>query len=279
MPIKWSEKKIAAFLAEGRGSGEGVNYKPWIRVGEISSKGRKRPVQSARFGRDVHLLSDIEFRFFLMLERSLDVLEVREQYPLERDLTLEVARQLGIRHSYHRGTHVPIVMTVDFMVALNRNGMVTWEVFDTKSDEDVEDERTLEKLEIQRTACELMELPHHVVLGSQLDRQEARNLEWVHDALVKPGEHEPRPGFFDDMANRLSTHIGHVKDNRSLSDTCADFDRIHNVEDGTGLRCAQILMYRRELGLDLQAVHPALSTIGALRLASQSSQLQVVGGR
>ena len=36
----WDEKKIARFLAEGRGSGELKNYKPWLNIQDFPSLGR-----------------------------------------------------------------------------------------------------------------------------------------------------------------------------------------------------------------------------------------------
>jgi hypothetical protein len=57
---------------------------------------------------------------------------IREQFPLPRDKTLEVAMQLGERHPYYPGTHVPAVMTVDFMVTKRINGTDVTEAFNVK---------------------------------------------------------------------------------------------------------------------------------------------------
>ncbi len=36
---KWTEEKIARYYAEGRGSGELSNHKPWLTIKDFSSKG------------------------------------------------------------------------------------------------------------------------------------------------------------------------------------------------------------------------------------------------
>ena len=80
-PQKWTEKVISQFEAEGRGEGELAAYKPWLTVGDVPSRGRVRQVFSAKTGRTHHLLSDNEWRAFLMLEWAADVEDIREQYP------------------------------------------------------------------------------------------------------------------------------------------------------------------------------------------------------
>lgn len=38
--LQWDENKLKRFLREGRGQGEGQNYKPWVTVQDFPSKGR-----------------------------------------------------------------------------------------------------------------------------------------------------------------------------------------------------------------------------------------------
>lgn len=278
MRTKWTEAKVAKLLAEGYGSGSGADYKPWIEVSDISSLGRKHLVPGTRFGRDVHLLSDIEYSMFLLLEWSPQVADVNEQFPLDRDLTQDVARKLGIPHPYYPGTKVPAVMTCDFMVTLVRSGAAVLEAFNTKTDADMEDERELLKLEIQRSALELMEVPHHLVPKSSLPEPLATNLDWLQKAHVKPGEVEPHPGYFDEMAQRFRRHAGAASSpHKSLAQVAAEFDRLHGAEPGTGLRAARILLSRREATMDLSREHPAERPMSTF-LVTEHRGLQLVAG-
>jgi len=36
----WTQAKFDCYKKEGRGQGEGINYTPWIKVSDFSSKGR-----------------------------------------------------------------------------------------------------------------------------------------------------------------------------------------------------------------------------------------------
>src|SRR5690606_12634537 len=71
-PIRWSERKIRTMECDGCGQGSGANYKPWLRVEEVSSLGRSRRVWSNKTGRTHHLLSDVEYNLFLALEWQQD---------------------------------------------------------------------------------------------------------------------------------------------------------------------------------------------------------------
>jgi len=278
MRKKWTEAKVANLLAEGYGSGTGPYYKPWIEVRDISSSGRKHLVPGTRFGRDVHLLSDIEYSMFLLLDWSPQVVDVNEQFPLDRALTQDVARKLGIPHPYYPGTSVPVVMTVDFMVTLIRNSQTVLEAFNTKADADVCKERELQKLEIQRTALELMEVPHHLVVKSAITEPLATNLEWLQSALVKPGEVVPHPGFFDEMAARFMRHAGAAARNKTLSQVASEFDRTQGVAAGTGLRVARILARRRQVVLDLNSTHPAETSMSKFVVVGQNTLHAATGG-
>lgn len=278
MQKNWTEAKVAKLIAEGYGSGSGASYKPWIEVRDISSTGRKHLVPQTRFGREVHLLSDIEYSMFLLLEWSDDVVDVNEQYPLDRDVTMGVAGKLGIRHPCYRGTNVPAVMSVDFMVTSVRDEKTVIAAFNTKPDSATEDERELLKLEIARSALELMEVPHHVIVESSLPHQKVFNLDWLQQARVKPGEVEPAPGYFDEMASRFRRHGAAASHHKTLGQVCSEFDRMHSAEPGTALRVARILMQRKEVLFNLEVPHPAEAKMSAFEFRGQSEPRVVAGG-
>lgn len=280
--IKWTEKKIALLQAEGRGRGTGADYLPWLEVTSISSLGRSRRVWSPKTGRTHHLLSDVEYGLFLALEWSRDVVDIREQYPLDRDVTQEVARQLGIRHPFFAGTSVPTVLTVDFMATRIRDGVEVEEAFNAKRTEEAEDQRSLLKLEIQRAALALLEVPHHVVFHTDIPQQKVKNIAWIRDSLVKDGEAEPRPGYWASTAARLLSELAGLTAGTgsiSLAGFCSGFDARHGAESGTGLRAARMLMHERLLKADLN--QPALEgiAIGDFVVAPTADRLHSVGGR
>lgn len=73
-PEKW--------IKEGRGSGRGINYKPWLLIQDVSSDGRSTRGLGSKIGREYHFLSDLERDYFYLTEYSDKKIDIREQFPL-----------------------------------------------------------------------------------------------------------------------------------------------------------------------------------------------------
>ena len=54
---KWSESTYERYLKEGRGQGEGADYKPWLTIHSFASKGTVSRIPGRKTGRIHHLLS------------------------------------------------------------------------------------------------------------------------------------------------------------------------------------------------------------------------------
>jgi hypothetical protein len=275
---KWTEKKIAEMVASGHGRGIGKDYLPWIHVRDFSSLGTSRRAPSAKTGRTHQLLSDVEYDLFLLLEWTRDFTDIREQYPLDRDLTQDVARKLGIRYPTYPGTHIPVVMTVDFLCTSFVTNDHEFVAFNAKRTEEAEDEVSLLKLEIQRASLEEMDCPHHVCYHTDLPAQKVHNIGWIRDSLVKEGESEPRPGFWTGMTIRLSQMFSNANSNLTLSEFCTQFDAANSVPLGTGLRAARLLMHERILVPDLDRKALDQAPLNSFLQAGASSHLRAIGG-
>lgn len=279
-PINWTEKKIKSLEAAGHGHGLGKDYIPWLSVTDVSSLGRSRRVFSHKTGRTHELLSDVEYRLFLVLEWAPEVIDIREQYPLSREMTLTIAQKLGLPHPYYPGTQVPTVMTVDFLATQMVAGVKSLMALNAKRDEEASDEHSMLKLEIQREYFELSEVQHHVIFHSHIPRQKTDNIDWIRSALVKPGEIEPRPGFFSGLTARMAAELSQsVSDQTTpLSHYCRTFDERYGLEHGIGLRVAQMLMHERVLKVDLSSPNLAAEPLSAFVMTAQRGKLRAVGG-
>ena len=99
-------------IKEGRGTGTGADYKPWIQARELGSIGTESVIQDWKHGRSIQCLSQGEARVYYILRWQDDVLDIQEQYPLELELTRGIARRLRLPHPHDQHTH----MTTDFLV-------------------------------------------------------------------------------------------------------------------------------------------------------------------
>ena len=269
-PKQMTEAIIAGWQKEGRGKGEGPKYRPWIEVHDFSSRGRVERTESARFGRTIHLMSDVERDTFYAAEWAQPVLDLREQYPLDRTITLEIAGALNIRHPYYPGTNIPTVMTVDFFLKVVRNGVRGYEVIDCKRTEGAEDARSLEKLQITRTYFAGMNIPHRLVFHSQLPKTKIRNIEWMRDGLIKSGEAERYPGYFREKSRIMAHELANSTRNMPLNEYCENFEIRHGMSPAEGLRLAKLLMYERTLLCDLANPNLPSAPLSTFRCVSVS---------
>lgn len=113
-------------LREGRGSGAGAAYKPWIKIGEINSKGTCALLTDWKHRRAIHCLSQAEAMAYCILRWNDDNIDIREQYPLNIVATKSIAHELGIPHSVgSKGCY-----TTDFLV-VKKDG--SFEAYSVKS--------------------------------------------------------------------------------------------------------------------------------------------------
>ena len=87
---------------EGRGTGRGANYKPWLLILDVPSIGLATRDKGWITQREHHFMSKLEWQYFYLLEWSLIVTDIREQFPLDLEETLAIAKSLGIPHPSNR---------------------------------------------------------------------------------------------------------------------------------------------------------------------------------
>jgi hypothetical protein len=92
---EWTETRVQKYFSEGRGQGEGAEYKPWLTVFDVPSLGRVHRVAGLTTGRTHHLLSDGEYRYLLQCDWQPGITDIREQFPMDREVTYRIARALG----------------------------------------------------------------------------------------------------------------------------------------------------------------------------------------
>jgi hypothetical protein len=277
--FKWSDEKIAQFEREGRGKGSGASYKPWVQISDFSSRGISRRAFSPKCARHHHLLSNLEWHIFLLLEFSQEVVDIREQFPLTRDETLSIAAKLGIKHPVYPGTHVPAVMTTDFLVKFNRNGADTLEAFSAKTAADLEKPRVLEKLEIERSYFLELGVPHRLVIDSELPVNKVKNLAWIRGANLEDNGIAEYPEAFAEYGRRLAHELGRPPGKGTLAEYCANFDARVGAQPGTGLLLARALLWDGTLKTDLnQPDLPATPVAMFQTVLAVSPALRLVGG-
>ena len=97
---KKESKSEKTKLKEGYGTGTGANYIPYIQTREFNSKGTTCNARDWITGRTVELLSQTEMRVWYLLRWDERVVDIREQFPLDLEITKKIADDSGITERY-----------------------------------------------------------------------------------------------------------------------------------------------------------------------------------
>ncbi|MBW4540401.1 MAG: TnsA endonuclease N-terminal domain-containing protein [Myxacorys chilensis ATA2-1-KO14] len=174
------QQKIEKRLKDGRGEGKGVAYQPWLRIQDVPSRGLASRVKGWKTGREHHLMSNLETSYLFVLDWSQSVLDIREQFPLlPLEETQEIAEQCGFIHPTDPKTQQSVVMTTDFLITLKQSEHEVEHARAIKPAVELQSQRTLEKLEIERRYWERRNIDWGLVTEQEIPKTLVENLKWL----------------------------------------------------------------------------------------------------
>lgn len=236
----WTEAKISRYIKEGRGQGELALYKPWLTIQDVPSSGRVHRFIGWKTSREHHLLSDLEFNYFCLCDWADNVIDIREQFPLDRETTLQIAEELGIRHSMDSKTVVPIVMTTDFFLTVREGNSIVYKARTLKMEKDLNDERVIGKFEIEKCYWERQGIEWAIVTEKELPQIFIGNLKFIRDA------------FFLDEVKEIELFMSEWHSfTGTLLDNLKEFDQKYNFELGTAISLYKHALSKKLLKVDM----------------------------
>jgi len=251
--LKWTENTIKRLVNEGRGSGEGSAYRPWLTVQNVSSDdSRQTRLTGIKSGRLHHFLSELEYFIFLFLEWSQEISDIREQFPLDRDITRALAQEMGIEHPKYDDSEVDIVMTTDFLATKGNGTNKTFVAINAKPASKLDDFRTMEKLAIQHAYHTSLGVEHYILTRESFDPMIAKNLDLIRMALPRPEEIMTADEFLKHEAQLLDA-MRYADKRQTLTSFCARHDAVSGCEPGFAFRIAKILMQKRLIHVPLSS--------------------------
>lgn len=242
----FTEQKIVRFLKQGRGAGRGKDYKPFLTVFDLPSHGLSCRMLSRKYDRVHHLFSTLERSAFLIYDWDDRIEEIREQFPLPRELTRRLARQMGIRHPRDPRTKVDIVVTTDQVLSLRHDGREILVPRAIKMSSALNSRRTVEKLELERAAWRELGWAWGLLTEKELPRTRSRNLQWLSEMRSLDHVKAPYPHYWQHCCEQVMLAIH-----------CADHDislrRLLGRVESTGhFRKGEPLMALRHLTANKQ---------------------------
>lgn len=249
--LSWNEEKYRRFIKEGRGQGTGAEYRPWLTVQDFPSMGRVARVPGWKSGRIHHFFSDIQTRYFYLLEWEDLVIDIREHFPLlDLEDTIQQKEDLNLDQFKDKETGTPYVLTTTFLITLkSTDGKNIYLARTVKPASELEKKRILERLEVERRYWADKEIDWGIVTQKEIPKALVRNIEWVHPSLYSYRER----GFTREeiiyLGNVLMERL--IDNYHSIRKITADFDKDFNYESGTGLFVFKYLIASKQIETDM----------------------------
>ena len=244
---------IDKLIKEGRGTGVGKAYKPWIKIQDVPSLGRSTRLKGIKTGRQHEFLSDMEKNYFYILEYSDLVTDIREQYPLlPIEETLTIANELGIEPPKNPKNGENIVMTTDFLVTKEVQGKMINIARTIKPKDMLMNKRVIEKFEIERVYWERRKIDWGIVTDQEIDKVLTKNISFFHgyynidelDSFADIDEAE-----FEDLILEYIKRIVDAK--ASVREVSSIFDKDMSLQKGTGIAIFKHLLAKKVISIDL----------------------------
>lgn len=248
---RFSKATHARRLKEGRGQGDGANYRPYIYVQDLSSRGQSNRDFGSTAGRQHDLLSKVEHRVFLVFDES-GLHDIKEQLPHPLEFSIEIARQCGLRHPTHPQSKEPVPVTTDFLLKIPLPVGSKYVARSVKRFVDLAKPGIIEKLELDRRCCQRLTSDWGIITERDINYILVRNLLWAYkfrhiNTLYPLSQKEVR------ATSEVLTNALLAKD-IPLCDTALFCDKLLGLPNGTCLRLARHLIASRQWIVDLSSV-------------------------
>jgi TnsA endonuclease C terminal./TnsA endonuclease N terminal. len=249
--LEWNEDKFNRFLKEGRGQGEGKEYKTWLTIQDFPSQGRVSRVFGWKTKRIHHLFSDNQTRYFYLLEWSDSVIDIREHFPLlDIEKIIQDKDNLNLEKSVDKTSGIPYIFTTTFLITLRDiKGKHSYIARSIKASSELDKKQVIERLEIERRYWESRNISWGLVTQKDIPVVKAKNIEWVHLAF----EEEENRGMSNEEKEHLSSLLkGKLKDNEMpIRKITSHFDKELNLDSGTGLYLFKYLIGSKQIKVNM----------------------------
>jgi len=268
----WNKEKFDKWINEGRGAGQLASYKPFITVYDLPSMGRATRVFGWKTGRIHHFFTDIQTRYFYLLEWEDDVLDIKEHYPLldlrniidNSDLNLE---------KYRSNDGTDYIFTTTFLIKVksgkNKEAYIARSV---KVASELEKKSTIERLEIERRYWREKGIDWGIVTNKEIPITKAKNIEFILSALELDNNETFNECEKDSLSKMLESKL--YRNSKAIREIIIDFDLEYNLQQGTGMLIFKYLLAKKRIEIDINSkIDVNASAIASIKFNNVGGEL------
>jgi hypothetical protein len=250
----WDENKLNKWMQEGRGQGEGNEYKPWLTVTDFSTRGRCSRVKGIKTGRVHHFMADIETCYFYLLEfdEGNKITDIREFYPLlDFDEVVHDKQDISKNLFTDKKTGYPYIFTTTFLITVKlKNEKTSYAARSVKSSKMLERKTTLEKLEMERRYWQIKGVDWAIVTDKDINRCKAKNIEWALSSIHMLPDIGLTENDIVELGSALQFRL--ANSTKSVRSVIADFDNDYALDTGSGLFLFRYLVAVKAIKIDME---------------------------
>ena len=247
----WDENKLKRWIQEGRGQGEGKEYKPWLTIQDYPSMGRATRIFGWTTQRIHHFFSDSQLKYFYLLDWEEKVVDIREHYPLlDLETVLEDTADLKLDKFIDKKTKEPYILTTTFLIMLlNHDGQKSFAARSIKYASELSKKTTIEKLEIERRYWTAKGINWGIVTNKDINDVRAKNIEWIHSAMTSDDCNGLSRDEFDDLLDGLLYRL--IDNQQNIREIISRFEKDYSLDAGAGLLLFKHLIAGKRIALDM----------------------------
>jgi ribosomal protein L33 len=223
--------------------GVGKAYIPSLKVHDIPSKGRVNRIRGWKTQRVHQFLSDLESKVFYLLEWPDIVTDIREQFPLNQDITLKIANIMGVKHPQQKG--IPILMTTDFVITLGCGRDQYNVARSVKYSRDLNNKRTIEKLELEKRYWNTQGIDWALITENEISETLYKNIKAIHQSKETDFSKAELDPLIQGIIKTLPNYPKF-----KLSQYGQLFDKEKGLEKGTTLNVLHYLIANKKISPD-----------------------------
>lgn len=246
--LDWNLNKLNKYLKEGRGQGEGKEYKPWLTIQDIPSLGRVTRILGWKTQRVHELFSDIQTRYLYYLEWDDNVIDIRENWPLlDLEEVLENENDLNIDNFKIHNNKAPFILTVTFLATIKEaDGSHKYLARSVKASSELEKKSVIDRLEIIRRYFEKKNIDFGIVTEQEIPMIKCRNIEWIHVSYDLNINSDENMNYSKKLIKYFKFH-----DTLPIRNVLSEFDKKMKQDNGTALSLFKYLIASKQLIVDM----------------------------
>lgn len=241
-----TESQINKRFKEGRGQGTGSAYIPFIKIHDVSSKGRSHRVYSAKTKRIHHFLSDLELSIFLIFHWLPNVSDIREQFPLTRDDTDRIHQELGIVNKKPGG--VSQVLSSDLLIDFNDGSSSI--AIQAKYSSDLSKASTVARLMIEKRYWDEKQIPWHIVTEKEIPKNALTNIKWIFNSQSNSDELSELNHYYE-----VFSHAFKKFSDKKITEIAQSLDICYDLEHGDSMSWLRKLISQQYFVFNINKIY------------------------